>query len=80
MPSSDLVTFRGGFTASTTLVLRLLDLEGRGAAFHLLDDGRFQVDPPAVLTDDDRQFLRAHRDAVRACLDYVEQQPAEVPL
>ena len=69
---SELVTFRGGFVADWVLVERLLDIESRGATFHLLDDG-FKVDPPAVLTDDDIDFLQQRHDEARAAIQYVEQ-------
>lgn len=70
---SDLVTFRGGFVADWLLVRCLLDIESRGATFVLLDGGRFRVEPASVLTPDDVAFLRAHRDAARACIAYVER-------
>ena len=41
--SSQVVTFRGGFTASLDVVLRLLDLERRGARFEPVQDGGFRV-------------------------------------
>jgi hypothetical protein len=67
------VTFRGGFVADWQLVRRLLDIEARGCAFHLEDEGRFRVVPPSVLTPDDVTFLRLHRDAVRQVVVYCEQ-------
>jgi hypothetical protein len=65
MACSELVTFRGGFVADWAVVQRLLDLERRGATFTIEDSGRFRVHPPAVLSDDDKAFLRERRDEVR---------------
>jgi hypothetical protein len=78
MASSDVVTFRGGFVADWTLVRRLLDIEARGATFHLESEGRFRVVPSSVLTPDDITVLRARRDEARAVLIYsdeIAQQP-----
>jgi hypothetical protein len=65
-----LVTFRGGFVAAEAVVIRLLDLEFRGARFVLLADGGFRVVPAHVLTAEDRAFLQAHRDEARAVVRY----------
>lgn len=65
-----LVTFRGGFVADVDVVVRLVDLEARGARFVLLADGGFQVVPSDVLTPDDRAFLAAHRAEARAVVRY----------
>ena len=71
MPSSNrLVTFRGGFVAAEAVVIRLNDLEFRGARFVLKPDGGFRVVPADVLTPDDTRFLRAHRDEARRVLEY----------
>ena len=68
-----LITFKGGFVAKWLVVRRLLAIETRGATFVLLADGRFRVEPPSVLTPDDRVFLRDHRDEARQCVAYVER-------
>ncbi len=65
-----LVTFRGGFVADWAVVHRLLELEARGARFLLLAGGRFRVEPPALLDEESREFLRAHRDEARRVLEY----------
>lgn len=65
-----LVTFRDGVTAARAVVERLLDLEGRGAAFRLEAGGRFSVTPHSVLTSDDIAFLQAHRNEARRILEY----------
>jgi hypothetical protein len=65
-----LVTFRDGFVANWLVVQRLLDLEFRGATFELVEAGRFKVVPASLLTADDVQFLRAHRDEARRVLQY----------
>jgi hypothetical protein len=71
MPSSDrLVVFRGGVFAALAVVMRLNDLEFRGARFVLKPDGGFRVVPPAVLSPADTAFLRLHRDEARRVLEY----------
>jgi len=72
--SSDLVVFRGGFSANWTVVARLLELEGRGARFVLEDGGRFRVIPPALLTAADIAFLRSNRAECRSVLSYDADQ------
>jgi hypothetical protein len=53
-------------------------LERRGATFALLPPpGRFRVDPPSVLTEDDIRFLRQHRDEARRVIEYTEQMSQE---
>ena len=79
-PGAALVTFKAGFVAPWLVVARLLDLEARGARFELVDGGRFRVRPSSVLTDADRAFLREHRDAARACINYIARMTAEEPL
>ena len=71
--SSELVSFKGGFVADLAVVRRLLELEGRGVTFNLLDNDRFKVDPPSTLTPDDIAWLRQRRDEARACIAYVER-------
>jgi len=71
MDSSNLVTFRFGFVADYAVVERLLDIESRGATFTLEDEGHFRVHPPAVLTDDDKSFLRQRRDEALAIVQYM---------
>jgi hypothetical protein len=77
MGCSELVTFRGGFVADLAVVVRILNLEARGATFTLINGGRFRVEPPVVLTADDCAFLRERRDEARSVLEYVEQLAAE---
>lgn len=80
MESSNLVTFKGGFVADWAVVARLLDLEARGARLELLDDDRFQVTPPSVLTPDDVAFLEARRDEALAVIAYTDRlATAELP-
>lgn len=61
---------KGGASFPTDVVLRVLALEAAGGRFTLLDDGHFRVSPGAVLTDDDRRFLREHQGEVRRVLIY----------
>jgi hypothetical protein len=70
--AAQVVTFKGGFAADWAVVSRLMNLEARGARFHLLNGGRFKVDPPSELTADDVAFLRARRDEARQVLAYNE--------
>jgi hypothetical protein len=70
MASTELVTFRGGFTADLAVVRRLLSIEARGAQLVPLADGGFRVVPPSVLTEDDRVFLQAHRAEARRVVQY----------
>ena len=70
--SDALVTLNGGMTVRWAVVAKPLDLEARGATFELVEGGGFAVAPRSVLTDDDRAFLRVHRDDARRCLEYVE--------
>ena len=65
-----LVTFRGGFVADWSIVVRLLEIESRGCRFELLNGGRFRVVPREKLTADDVAFLCANRDEARRVLDY----------
>ena len=67
--------FRGGFTARAAVVVRLLDLEARGAKFTLQPGGHFRVDPVDVLTDDDIRFLRIYRDEARRVISYEAPEP-----
>jgi len=69
--SESLVVFKGGFVADYVVVERLLDLAQRGATFEVVDDARFKVVPPAVLTDADKMFLRLRRDEARAVVGYM---------
>jgi hypothetical protein len=70
---SNVVVFRGGFSAPWPTVQRLLDLEARGATFELLPDDRFRVVPSSLLTPTDVAFLRAHRDEARQVIAYTER-------
>jgi len=68
--SETTVVLKGGVVANTAVVVRLLDIERRGARFELLDLGRFRVVPSSVLTPEDVAFLRRHRDEARRLLEY----------
>ena len=68
--SSSLVVFRGGFSARSDVVERLLDIESRGGRFVPQPDGRFRVEPASLLTSADRAFIRQHRDEARRVLEY----------
>ena len=69
-PAVALVTFRGGFVADWNVVSRLLMIEARGGCFELTSDGGFRVTPASVLTPEDIDFLRRHRDEARRILQY----------
>lgn len=68
--SDALVTFRGGFVASWSLVRRFLELEARGCSFQLEQGGRFRVTPADRLTPEDVSFLRSRRHEARRLLEY----------
>lgn len=70
MASSNVVVLKGGVVADIAVVVKLLDIERRGATFQLLEAGRFRVVPPDVLTAEDAAFLRQHRDDARKLLEY----------
>ena len=72
--SNDLVTLKGGMVIPMVVIGRVIDLEFRGAHFSLEDGERFRVTPPAVLTADDVQFLRAHRTQVRDAIAYCDNE------
>lgn len=65
---------KGGVSFLTSVVLAVIHIEAAGGRFSLLDNDRFRVDPGDVLTDIDRDFLRAHRDEVRRVLDYYHNE------
>lgn len=68
--SSDAIwPLRAGPVVTVAVVDRLLDLERRGASFRLTPDS-VAITPLDVLSDDDKRFLRAHRDDVRAVVAY----------
>jgi len=67
---TNVVMFRGGFVADWTVVVRLLEIERRGCSFRLEPGGRFRVQPPDLLTNDDKIFLRARQNEARQVLEY----------
>ena len=72
MNASDLVVLRGGFAVPVYVLTHMWDLEDRGLHFNL-DDNDLYVGPPPLLTDQDRAFIRAHRDMVAAVAKYVSE-------
>jgi len=70
MACSEVVALKGGLVAKTEVVVRLLEIERRGARFELLPAGRFRVEPFALLSAEDVTFLREHRDEARRLLEY----------
>jgi len=73
MSASDvIVTLTGGLVVPVEVISRMIDLEDRGASFHLESDGRFRVSPATLLTAADVQFLRSHKDLVREAVAYCE--------
>lgn len=79
MTCNSLVPLRGGPTVPTSLVLRMLDMEDRGARFRIEPDGRLHVGPRAAVTAADLAFCREHRDLVLACVSYIDRM-CEAPL
>jgi hypothetical protein len=70
MASSDIVILKGGVVADVAVVVKLLDIERRGATFQLLEAGRFHVVLANVLSAEDAAFLRQHQDQARKLLEY----------
>jgi len=70
MDVSELVTLKGGVVMPVEIIRLLIDLENRGAEFHLEPGGHFRVVPATLLTPDDTHFIREHRDLVRDAIIY----------
>ncbi len=71
MNGSDLVTFMGGLTVPVDAYSYLVDLQQRGVVLHPAGDGAsIDVHPKELLTDDDRQKIKAWRWHIRALLLY----------
>jgi hypothetical protein len=61
---------RGRVSFMVAVLRRIWGVEARGGRFRRLDADHLTVEPADVLTDDDRGFLREHRDEVWRVLDY----------
>lgn len=71
MNDSDLISFRGGLTVPVAAYSYLVDLQQRGVVLHPAEDGAsIDVHPKELLTDDDRQKIKAWRWHIRALLLY----------
>ena len=72
MTASDLVTLKGGFVVPVEVLRRMWQLEDRGVRFLLDhdDDDRLLAGPRELLTDEDRRFIREHRELVTAVTAY----------
>ncbi len=79
MDVSELVTLKGGLVMPVEIIRRLIDLEDRGAEFHLETGGHFLVVPPTLLTPEDTHFIREHRDLVRDAIIYSKAMAAAAP-
>ena len=64
------VTLRGGITVSWAVVLKLIEIEGRGCTFELRPDGGICVRPSGRITPSEIEFLRGNRDEARRILAY----------
>lgn len=64
------ITLRGGITVSWAVVLKLLEIEGRGCTFELCPDGGICVRPSGRMTPSEIEFLREHRDEARRIVAY----------
>jgi hypothetical protein len=69
----ELVVLRGGVTVPLDAVRLLLDLEQRGVDLHVDEDGAVVCRPGRLLTRDDREFIKMHRDGLKALLLYCER-------
>lgn len=70
--SSELVVLRNGPAVPVALLRRLWALEDRGCRFTLEDDA-VRIRPASAVTPEDLAYLRAHRQAVRELVAYVER-------
>ena len=76
--SDELVILAGGLAVPLCVVAALIDMEFRNIRVRLDPDGMIVAGPRTVVTDADREFIRSHRPAVVAALEYLhaaERQP-----
>jgi hypothetical protein len=73
--SESLIPLRDGPTVPAWVCQWLIEAEGRGLLFRIQPDGKVHVGPRARVQPDDLSFIRHHRDAVRACVAYIERLP-----
>lgn len=76
--SETLIPLRDGPAVPASIAVWLIEVSWR-LTFHVEPDGSLFVGPRASVTAEDQAFIRAHRDALLACVRYVEEQ-AEEPL
>lgn len=71
--SDDTVPLVGGPVLPAAVIRWLVGLADRGITVARLPDGRVSIVPLSALTEADRAFARAHRDDLRAAVDYLER-------
>ena len=76
MSSDGWVPLHNGPTVPAAVCHWLADAEDRGLRFRIEPDGRLRVGPRASVEADDLVFLRLHRAAVVACVEYIEKASA----
>jgi hypothetical protein len=65
----ELVTLHSGRVLPLEVISRAIDLNGRGVRLWRDPDGYLRATPKELLTEADRAFLRANRDAVLIAVD-----------
>src|SRR4030095_3606465 len=71
--SEQLIPLANGPSVPAVVILWLTAAEERGLRFQIEPDGRLHIGPREQVQDDDLAFVRRNRDAVIACVRYVEE-------
>lgn len=71
MPTTDLITLRGGLSVPLPALRLLWDLEARGFSF-VAEAGHLVVSPRSRLTPHEDAAIRQHRDELLALVAYCE--------
>lgn len=69
-----LIPLAGGFTCRASVAVWLIE-----ASFRLdfkVIGGQLDVSPRSAITAADDRFIRAHRDELLACVQYIDEQAA----
>lgn len=68
-----LIPLRDGPAVPASVVVWMTNAEERGVRFRLDSDGLIHLGPRARVQADDLTFVRDHRAAVLACIDYINR-------